>query len=80
MPSFKPYAIINITETTSEIRGHYRQFKTYQELKKNLGDLLKESNDNEVHVLRSRRGQWGEWNEKWKLVNNKPTKYWEGWS
>jgi hypothetical protein len=75
MKMFAPYAIINIRETNSEIRGNYKRFPTYDKLKKSMKSLLQESEDNEVHVLRSRRGEWGEWNEIWNLNHSgKPIK------
>lgn len=81
MPSFSPYAIINKVESTSEIKGHYIRFKRYSELKKSIIELINKSYDGEVHVLRSRRGKWGEWNEKWKLNHlGKPFIFEEGWS
>jgi len=57
-------------------------FKTYRELKKNLKRILDKSIDADgVCVLRSRRGEWGEWFEYWKLdVNDKPVIDRKGWN
>ena len=58
-----------------------RFYKTYRELKKDMKNLLKENIDDAgISVYRSRRGQWGEWFEIWKLDNGEPTIVKEGWS
>jgi hypothetical protein len=36
--------------------------------------------DRPVFVVRSRRGEWGEWFEHWELINGKPTIVKKGWS
>ena len=67
-------------------------FKTYRELLKALPEYIKKSWNNrclvysdnpvphnEVTVFRSRRGEWGEWFEKWALHNGKLKKTKEGW-
>jgi len=68
---WKPEATVN---------GTARRFKTYAKLKRNMLDMLVESNSNEVRVSRSRRGQWGEWFEYWGFDNNrKPVIIKQGW-
>jgi len=65
------------------VNEEWREFKTYRELKKKLPELIKEDEDYEgegLFVLRSKRGKWGEWFERWKIVNNKPTIVRQGWS
>lgn len=58
-----------------------KEFKTYSELKKKLPELIKENDDPEgLFVLCTRRGEWGEWFERWKLVKDKPKIIREGWS
>lgn len=60
--------------------GHIqKQFGTYAEVKKRMKDLLKISDNNEVSVYRHRRGEWGEYYEKWSLVNGKPRIFKNGW-
>lgn len=61
---WKPQVHITGQKTTS--------FSTYRELKKNMKLLLQRSPDNEVGVSRSIRGEWGEWFERWSMVNGKP--------
>ena len=58
-----------------------KSFKTYAELKKALKDYILHNHigDYAVCVSRSRRGEWGEWFEKWELVNGKPTIVKQGW-
>lgn len=90
MSNFKP----QVTYMTSESRHDYnvdryrvnspyvtKRFNTYAELKKALKDYILHNHigDDEVFVSRSRRGQWGEYFEKWELVNNKPTIVKQGW-
>ena len=55
------------------------QFATYEQVKKEMKYLLKVSDDNEVSVYRHRRGEWGEWFEKWTMINGKPKIYKQGW-
>ena len=49
-----------------------RFFPTYREFKKNVRQLIQLSPNNEVTVTRTRRGEWGEWFERWELINGKP--------
>ena len=57
------------------------RFNTYAELKKALRERILHEHIGEdlVFVTRSRRGEWGEWYEKWELVNGKPTIVKKGW-
>ena len=57
------------------------RFKTYAELKKALKDYILDNHigEDEVFVTRSRRGEWGEWFEKWVKINGKPTIIKKGW-
>jgi hypothetical protein len=63
MPKFKPQVRINLRNFKSESKI----YPTYRELRRNLIADLKESYDNEVSVSRSKRGEWGEWFENWRL-------------
>jgi len=66
-----------------EEKGYHNQdwisFKTYRELKKQLKYHLENSREDIITVFRSRRGEWGEWFEKWTLSNNKPVIIEKGW-
>jgi len=90
MAQFKP----QVTYMTSSSLHDYRMdrygvssphitksFNTYAELKKALRDYILHNHigKNEVFVTRSRRGEWGEWFEKWELINGKPTIIKKGW-
>tara|TARA_R110000851_G_scaffold196444_3_gene347425 strand:+ start:17938 stop:18219 length:282 start_codon:yes stop_codon:yes gene_type:complete len=56
------------------------QFKNYVELKKELKDICEKNIDpTGVQVIRSRRGNWGEWFEIWELSDGEPTIAREGW-
>jgi len=81
--SKKPYVFTNIVRKawdSSQVESHdTKYFKTYRELVKNLKDLIKASDDNTVTVYRTRRGEWGEWFEKWGLENDKLNLIKQGW-
>jgi len=49
-------------------QGH---FNTYESLKKSLQRLLDNATDNTVEITRSHRGEWGQWFERWELVDGK---------
>jgi hypothetical protein len=71
--TFKPFAYIDNRRTVE-----FMEFATYVEFKKQIKDLLK-NNINDITVFRHRRGEWGEWFEKWELRNGKPVIYKQGW-
>ena len=62
-------------------RNIVKQFDTYVNLKKELKEICEANIDEDyVSVVRSRRGQWGEWFEHWKIIDGKPTIIKEGWN
>lgn len=65
------------TDSHTLVRVH---FNRYTDLKKHILHHIKCSDDGEVSVYRSRRGQWGEWYEKWQYVGGKPRIVEEGWN
>jgi hypothetical protein len=84
--AFRPQVIVSVPRDyrgefeRSVSNGHIqRQFGTYAEVKKRIKCLLGISDNNEVSVYRHRRGEWGEWFEKWAMVNGKPTIIKQGW-
>lgn len=87
MANFKPQITIITEETRRNSVNSYGkenpyktiQYKTYRELKKNLKKHLQENIENVVCVSRSKRGEWGEFYENWKLIDNKPTIIKSGW-
>jgi hypothetical protein len=90
MANFKPQAISMTWASKRDyelekygVKSEFKTeiFKTYAELKKALPRILSEHiGDTPVTILRSRRGHWGVWCEKWELVNGVPTitrKFWD---
>lgn len=81
--SKKPYVFLNNVykawDSNQRESHDTRTFDTYSELKKNLAFLLQEDRENIVTVYRTRRGEWGEWFEKWGLLDDKPVLLKEGW-
>ena len=88
MSRFKPQLTIITDETIREARNKYPigsyyktiQYPTYKELKKNLKKHMEENLESPLCVIRSKRGEWGEWFENWKFgANGKPYIDREGW-
>lgn len=81
----KPEVFINCKfyrdtgESLSRPQWKSKRYKSYRELKKSLVYWITESEDGQATVYRSRRGQWGEWFEVWKMVNGKLKIIKEGW-
>ena len=67
---------LNLNEVENK---NHKEFPTYAELKRNLKQLIENSPENKVTVHRFRRGEWGEWFEKWIMLDDKPIKIDEGW-
>lgn len=91
MSKFRPQVTFTTDESIREYWNYpsyakksiyvVERFKTYRELKKALTEILKKNCDEHVSVCRSKRGEWGEWFEHWKLNSeNKPTIIKQGWS
>jgi len=84
--AFRPQVVCSVSrhyngEFANSVSGGHiqREFPTYSEVKKRIKDLLEISDDNYVSVFRHRRGEWGEYHEKWALINGKPQIFEEGW-
>ena len=84
--AFRPQVMVSVPRNyygefeDNVSNGHIqKQFPTYSEVKKRMKDLLEASDNNEVSVYRHRRGEWGEWFEKWAMINGKPQIFKEGW-
>ena len=91
MSRFKPQVSYMTEQSWREYRNDYsrkiksptitKEYPTYAELKRNIEQHLKDNiGDDPVFVVRSRRGEWGEWFENWEFVKGKPTIVKEGWS
>ena len=71
------------------VNGQRTSFSSYREVVRNMKLLLQRSTNNEVHVSRSKRGQWGEWFEYWQMskirqqpngkIISKPEIFNQGW-
>ena len=79
MANFKPSIRFTTMESERDYKNGLRKYpyienfyNTHKELKREIKKCLEESKDDLVEVLRSRRGEWGEWFERWSLVNGKP--------
>jgi len=87
MANFKPQVTVITKETVRESRNSYGKksqyqtirYKNYRELKKNLKKHIEENIELPVYVIRSKRGQWGEYFEHWQMSNGKPVIVKEGW-
>lgn len=91
MSNFKPQATFMTKESWDSYRNDYSgrtrkyvviQYKTYRELLKNIKQHCIDNIDADgVSVIRSKRGEWGEWFERWKIgVGGKPEIVKQGWS
>ena len=85
--AFRPQVVCSVSrhyngEFANSVSGGHiqREFPTYSEVKKRIKDLLEISDDNEVSVYRHRRGEWGEWFEKWQMIGGKPKIIKQGWN
>jgi hypothetical protein len=87
MSNFKPQVSFATEDSIRQYYNNQRKsrnnvnvYPTYAKLKASIGAVLRASHDECAFVVRSRRGEWGEWFEHWQLVNGKPTIVKEGWS
>ena len=77
MANFKPGFWVVTDKTTR--KSEYISTKTYRELKKKIKEYLPLSLSGELHIHRSKRGEWGEYYKTWQMVKGKPTIVKEGW-
>ena len=77
MPKFKPQITFKTDESVREYRNGMRKsenivlvFPTYRKLKYSLKAILNKSEFGHASVVRSKRGEWGEWFEHWTLLDN----------
>lgn len=73
----KPHIHVAVDNTKRSWIGYV--YPTYRILVSNIKKHLAESNNNELVVYRTRRGEWGEWYEYWSLINGKPKITKQGW-
>lgn len=83
MPNFKPSFSISANRHNEYMLDgkEYKSFvfPTYAELKSKLRSIMEKYNVHEVCVSRSRRGEWGEYWEKWILSDGKLRIISKGW-
>jgi hypothetical protein len=60
-------------------KQRWKSFPTYRELKKVIKEYIENDVDDEIHVFRRKRGEWGEWFEIWQMSDGKPKIVKEGW-
>ena len=58
----------------------YKDFPTYTQLKREIKTYLEENITENITVFRTRRGEWGEWFEHWKLQGGKAVITKKGWN
>lgn len=87
MANFKPGFWVTTEETQRNYRmsnskhgSAYIYADTYRKLKPLIKEYLPLSLSGELHIHRSKRGEWGEWFEVWQLQGGKPTIVKEGWN
>jgi hypothetical protein len=54
-------------------------FKNYKAALKAVRRMIDASANSEAVIFRKRRGQWGEWREVWRIIDNKPKIVDQGW-
>lgn len=74
-----PTAILTVRDRAKGDHTVRVEYACLPELRRNMKSLLQRAVDGEVHVARSRRGQWGEWFEVWDSFGGKPRLVREGW-
>lgn len=74
---YKPWATYRSQNGTDETRV----FPTYAKLRGAMKAMMNDSVDNVVDVTRTRRGEWGQWFERWAIneQTNKLEKIKETW-
>ena len=88
MGKFKPQVSYKTDDSVREYRNGQRKseeittvFDTYAKLKSRMKAILNASQFGHAFVVRSRRGEWGEWFEHWYIGDNgKAYISKEGWS
>lgn len=78
MPKFKPQVTLKVREF-GEVKTESKSYPTYREIVSKMKSLLERSFDDEVCVSRSKRGEWGEWFERWGWKDGKPHIYKGTW-
>jgi hypothetical protein len=91
MSNFKPQVTFMTKESLRDWRNDYSYkpkskyitvcYKTYRELLKNIKQhCIDNIDDDGVFVVRSKRGEWGEWFERWSWNGTGAYITKQGWS
>lgn len=83
MSRFKPQVSYEVWDKNqfSNTNKVTTEFDSYAKLKGRMTAILNKANDGTAFVVRSRRGEWGEWFEHWFMDDSgKPMIVKEGWS
>lgn len=87
MPKFKPQVSYTTQQSIIEYRNSMRKsstitkvYPTYRQLVSDIPSIIEDSIDGIAYVSRSRRGEWGEWFERWEENSfGKPSIVKQGW-
>ena len=69
----------NYRMCNSKYEKAYIYADTYRKLKPLIKEYLPLSLTGEITVYRERRGEWGEWFERWELIRGKARIVKQGW-
>lgn len=73
------------TNVFKDRKGITVSYTTYRKMKRDIPTIFEKYTDEwgdkltELHIFRSRRGEWGEWFEIWKPVGTKFKIIKQGW-
>ena len=87
MAKFKPQVSYTTQQSIMEYRNSMRKhsvivkvYPTYRQLVADMDSIIEDSINGVAHVSRSRRGEWGEWFERWEEDRfGKPAIVKQGW-
>jgi hypothetical protein len=77
--AFKPTVMYFVIDGNGVRQTKTLTLPTYAEVKKRMKAFMNESMDENVHVYRHRRGEWGEWFEFWVRRGGKCEISHKGW-
>ena len=82
--SKKPFISLYVEKPWGEERVGQKTFTDYREAQKSARKILLQGDDkhgkiDSINVTRFKRGEWGEWFERWELCDGKPKIIKQGW-
>ncbi len=80
----RPFITLYVEKPWGDVIVTEKYFPTYREAQKSLKKILLRGGDEhgKIHsicVTRFKRGEWGEWFERWELCDGKPQIIKQGW-